>query len=148
MFIAFAVAASDEAPRRAGPPTFWAAAAETTGPRGGGSAKFIKLVRPHSGNFQRSGFKLIPMAANTNFSLHPSELDEPLYPHARFKLEEIQRDLDSLRGAAVSIGSTFLTFLIASAADEALDELRDDQLVREELEHKTISSAGGWSPIA
>lgn len=83
------------------------------------------------------------MAANTNFSLHPSELDAPLYPHARFKLEEIQRELDALRGVAVSTGSTFLAFLIASAADEALDELRDDQLLREELEHKTISSAGG-----
>ena len=75
------------------------------------------------------------MAANTNLSVDPSELDAPLYPHARFKLEEIQRDLDALRGAAVGIGSTFLVFLIASAADEALDQLRDDQLLREELEH-------------
>jgi hypothetical protein len=76
------------------------------------------------------------MATNLDSPTHPRELDAPLYPHARSKLEEIQHELDTLRAAAVGIGSTFLAFLIASAAGEALDELRDDQLLRQELEHK------------
>jgi hypothetical protein len=59
------------------------------------------------------------------------ELDHVLDPHTRHRLREIYRELQELQRRATVLNSAFLAQLIAAAADEARDQLRDDLMMRE-----------------
>jgi hypothetical protein len=60
------------------------------------------------------------------------ELDHVLPPHVRAALRTICGELQDLHRRAVSIDDPYLATLIGHAADEALDQLRDDLVMREE----------------
>ena len=61
-------------------------------------------------------------------------MDRPLPPANRTKLEAITGDLLRLQFETGEMGDEFLAFLIGAAADHARDELRDDKILRSELE--------------
>ena len=60
------------------------------------------------------------------------ELDDVLPAHTRSALHAIHGELLDLQHRATLIGDEFLATLIATAADEARDQLRDDLIMREE----------------
>jgi hypothetical protein len=59
------------------------------------------------------------------------ELDEVLSPHKRTVLRAICGELQDLHRRAEMIDDPYLATLIAHAAEEALDQLRDDHVMRE-----------------
>ena len=59
------------------------------------------------------------------------ELDAALEPHSRRVLSEMYLELRDLHRRATLIDDGFLAELIATAADEARDQLRDDKMLRE-----------------
>jgi hypothetical protein len=60
------------------------------------------------------------------------ELEDVLTPHARTVLRGICGELQDLHRRAEMIDDPYLATLIGHAADEALDQLRDDLVMREE----------------
>jgi hypothetical protein len=67
------------------------------------------------------------------------ELDRVLSPVARTALRAICGELQDLHRRAEMIDDPYLATLIAHASDEALDQLRDDLVMREEA---AIDAAG------
>lgn len=59
------------------------------------------------------------------------ELDGVLHPDARRILREMYGELEDLRRRALVLNDDFLAMLIATAADETRDQLRDDLIMRE-----------------
>jgi hypothetical protein len=59
------------------------------------------------------------------------EVDRVLPAHTRRMLHEIHAELVDLHRRATLIHDDFLALLIATAADEARDQLRDDLILRE-----------------
>jgi hypothetical protein len=59
------------------------------------------------------------------------ELDAALSPHARAVIRGICGELRELHRRAEMIDDPYLAELIARAADEAVDQLRDDLVIRE-----------------
>jgi hypothetical protein len=79
------------------------------------------------------------MSSTMNPSIRRGELDTPLSPALRRKLDEICRDLTRLQGEAQDINDDFLAYLISAAADEARDQLRDDLILRQECPSEEAS---------
>jgi hypothetical protein len=61
------------------------------------------------------------------------ELNGVLAPHARAALRSICGELQDLHRRAEMIDDLYLATLIGHAADEALDQLRDDLVMRESV---------------
>jgi hypothetical protein len=59
------------------------------------------------------------------------EVNEALLPHVRRSLHAIHAELIDLNDRAALIQDDFLAMLIATAADECRDQLRDDLILRE-----------------
>jgi hypothetical protein len=59
------------------------------------------------------------------------EVNEALLPHVRRSLHAIHAELIELHDRAALINDDFLAMLIATAADECRDQLRDDLILRE-----------------
>ncbi|HVY18896.1 MAG TPA: hypothetical protein VHA70_02315 [Bauldia sp.] len=72
-----------------------------------------------------------PSPAATERKPRRGELDGILSPHARVALRSICGELQDLHRRAEMIDDLYLATLIGHAADEALDQLRDDLVMRE-----------------